>query len=124
MDMELNIIIKGLNIDIIPMVREDKIKAFVQWIFKTDQGDIKIKGGTLKLQDSKDGGKQFLSYNPPAIKGRFNKYFKILFIDNKDLFRSLCLATIKKYASITGEPTNITSIENEEVDIDDLPISQ
>lgn len=122
MDMELNIIIKGLNIDITPVVREDKIKAFVQWIFKTDQGDIKIKGGTIKLQDSKDKTKQFLSYNPPAIRSGFGKFFWAFWMDDKDLFRDLCSATIKKYASITGEPTNITSIENEEVDIDDLPI--
>lgn len=117
MDMELNIQITGLTIEVTPVIREDNIKAFVNWTFITDSGEWKVKNGTIRIKEF--GAVKKLSYDVPAIKGKI-RYNKTLFIDNLDLYKQFCKATIDKYVSLTGELPNDVSYE-EEVNIDDLP---
>lgn len=115
--MDIEIIIKHFSVKVIPAVRSDSIKAFVEWVFGSNVGEIKIRGGTIRLK-SFGSSKQVLSYEPPAY-GR--KYQKTIFIDNKELYKKLCDYTIKKYCDITGEI--VAGVEmNEDVDPDEIPI--
>lgn len=116
MEMDLNITITSFSVELKPIVRDDNIKAFVTWVFHTDQAKIKIKWGTIRLKEF--GAKKLLSYDPPAIKTRFG-YSKIIFIDNLELYKSLCRATIKKFCEETGElENNVLLNAEEEINID------
>lgn len=116
MNMELNIQITNLEIEIKPTVREDNIKAFVNLIFNSSQGDIKIKNGTLRLKSF--GTKQMLSYEVPAVKTA-HRYNKVFYLDNLELYKKICDAVIKEYSSVTGE---VIGLEQEEVNIDEIPV--
>lgn len=116
--MELRIKINSLETDISLQARTDNILAFVTWIFKTDVGDIKIKGGTIRRKDF--GSKPLLTYDVPAIKTRHG-YNKALFIDNKELFVQLCNFTIKKYCEESGDLPNSFS-NTEDINLDEIPL--
>ena len=118
MNMELQIIIHSLEVDISAQAREDNIRAFVIWIFKTNVGDIKIKGGTIRRKEF--GSKSLLSYEPPSIKGRQGKYNRTFFMDDKQLYLKLCAYTIKRYCEESGESGQDFS-HYEEVNPDDIP---
>ena len=118
-DLELNINITGFSAEIKPVIRQDNIKAFVTWIFRIDLGMIKIYGGTIREKPFGEHNKLILSYDPPAIKtGR--GYIKVMFIEDKQLFKTLCDYTINLYCKLTGEVRGILSAED--VNIDQIPI--
>ena len=117
MDMELNINIKGLEIEVTPVIRKDNIKGFIVWTFLTDNGELKIKGGTVRAKEF--GSQKLLTYDFPAYKAGF-KYHKALFMSNLELYKRLCKATIEKYCSLTGEFPN--EIPEEEINLDDIPL--
>lgn len=115
--MDIEIIIKNFSVKIIPIVRADSIKAFVEWVFGSDIGEIKIRGGTIRLKTF-GSSKQVLSYEPPTYG---SKYQKAIFLDNKELYKKLCDYTIKNYCDITGKV--LAGVEmNENVDPDEIPI--
>lgn len=93
--------LRSLDIAIRPVIRGDKIKAFITWIFKTTQGDLIIKGFTIRLKEL-HSGIEVLSCDAPAYKaaGQFRKSF---FFDNKDLYKHLCVETVRQYCKLTGE---------------------
>ncbi len=116
--MELRIKIYALETDLSLQARSDNILAFVTWIFKTDIGDIKIKGGTIRRKEF--GSKSLLSYDVPAIKTRHG-YNKAFFMDNKELFLKLSNFTIQKYCEESGEP--VSGFSNiEDINPDEIPI--
>ncbi|MEK7616578.1 MAG: hypothetical protein AAB414_00810 [Patescibacteria group bacterium] len=119
MDLELNINLTGFSAEIKPVIRQDNIKAFVTWIFRIDLGMIKIYGGTIREKPFGEHNKLILSYDPPAIKtGR--GYIKVMFIEDKQLFKRLCDYTIDLYCKLTGEVRGILSVED--VNMDAIPI--
>lgn len=82
-----------------PVVRSDKIRAFVVWTFKTLGGDLKIRGGTVRVKKL-SGGEEILAYDAPAyFAGRYRKSF---FWESED-YKRLCDETIKFYCHLTGE---------------------
>lgn len=117
MDMELNLNVKGLTIEVTPVVRKDNIKGFVIWTFITDCGEIKVKGGTVRIKEF--GSQKLLSYDFPAYKAGF-KYHKSVYMSNLELYKTLCKATVDKYCSLTGELPN--EIQDEEINLDDIPL--
>lgn len=115
--MDIELIIKHFSVKIIPTVRADSIKAFVEWVFGSNMGEIKIRGGTIRLKSFGDS-KEVLSYEPPAYG---KKYQKAIFIDNKEFYKKLCDYTINKYCDITGEI--LAGVEmNEDIDPDEIQI--
>lgn len=120
--MEIEIKITGFEVKVKPVVREDNIKAFVDWIFNTDQGVIKIHGGTLRVKLFGKNNKELLTYDAPAIRSR-SGYAKVLFIDNLEIFKKLCDYTLNEYYKITNElPNNVIFGESEDVDPESIPI--
>lgn len=117
MYMELNINIHSIEIEITAVARQDNILAFVDWIFKTDIGDMKLKGGTIRRKEFKSKTK--LSFDVPAIRSK-GGFIKAFFLDNKKVFLQLCAATVKKYCEETGELFEDFS-HYEEVNPDDIP---
>lgn len=93
--------LRSLEIALRPVIRGDKIKAFVTWTFKTTQGDLIIKGLTIR-QKELHTGVEVLSCDAPAYRaaGQFRKSF---FLDNKDLYKYLCMETVRQYCKLTGE---------------------
>lgn len=118
MEMVLDIHITKLTIEILPAVRNDNIKAFVNLIFHTDQGEIKIKNGTIRLKDF--GKAQKLSYDVPAVRTR-NAFRKCFFLNNLDLYKEICVAVLRAYEEQTGEKVNY-DIELEDISIDEIPV--
>lgn len=116
-DLELNIKIIGFSAEIKPVVRQDNIKAFVTWIFQTESGVIKVYGGTIRQKPFGEDSKLILSYDPPAI-GR--KFIKVIFIEDKELYKKLCRHTIDLYCQLTGEIRNNIS-GGEDVNMDEIP---
>ncbi len=110
--MKLDIQISDFSVKIKSVIRDDNIKGFVTWIFRTNQGDWKVYGGTIKLKSFGKNDRQLLSYDPPAYKtkGGFNKAF---FIDNLELYKKLCNYTVKIYCEISGELGNDIIFGNE-----------
>jgi len=121
--MEMNIIINQFEVEVKLVERSDNIKAFINWIFHTSEGQIKIRGGTMKLKQPKfaEEGETMLSYDVPAYRGKF-KYYGVLFIDNKNLFKKLCTETMRRYCEESGVPFDATKFIQEEVNIDDIPL--
>ena len=117
-NLELNINITGFSAEIKPVIRQDNIKAFVTWIFQTESGVVKVYGGTIREKPFGERSKLILSYDPPAIKtGR--GYIKTMFIEDKQLFKTLCDYTINEYCKLTGEVRGILSVED--VNMDEIP---
>ncbi|TSC85373.1 MAG: Uncharacterized protein G01um10147_1187 [Microgenomates group bacterium Gr01-1014_7] len=117
-NLELNINITGFSAEIKPTVREDNIKAYVTWIFKTESAAVKIYGGTIRVKPFGKDGKLILTYEPPAIRTR-GGYIKAMFIEDKQLFKTLCDYTINLYCKQTGEVRGILSVED--VNMDEIP---
>ena len=119
MKMDISIEIKSFFVEIRPTIREDNIKAFVNWVFSTNKGEIKIKQGTIRLKQF--GKKELLSYDLPAVRLKVG-FVKVFYMGNKELYKSLCEFTIKTYCQETGElPNKITPDVGEEIDLEDLP---
>lgn len=115
--MELDIHIKSVEVEVIVIARSDQIKAFVDWTFKTNTDDWKIKGGTIRYKEF--GSKKLLSYEVPAIRTR-KGYKKALYIADKELYLKLCNLSVQKFCELSGELPNNVIVE-EAVNIDDLP---
>ncbi|MBI2196128.1 hypothetical protein HYU45_00785 [Candidatus Daviesbacteria bacterium] len=118
-NLELNINITGFSVEVKPVIRQDNIKAFVTWIFLTESGVVKVYGGTIRIKPFGKDNKLILTYEPPAIKTR-GGYIKAMFIEDKQLFKTLCDYTINLYCKLTGEVRGILSPED--VNIDEIPI--
>lgn len=115
--MELDIKITSFDATIKAVIRNDNIKAFVDWIFATEIGVIKIHGGTIRLKPFGPNSTQILTFDGPAYGSHFTK---VLFIDNPQFYKRLCDFTVNKYCQETGEKQY--EVITEEVDINDLPI--
>lgn len=119
MKMDINIAINFFSVEIKPTIREDNIKAFVNWVFSTNKGEIKIKQGTIRLKQF--GTKELLSYDLPAVRLKVG-FVKVLYIANVELYKALCEFTIKAYCQETGElPNNITLESGDEINLEELP---
>lgn len=118
--MELNINITSFDVEIraIALSKPEGIVAYVSWIFHTPEFDIKITGCTIRRKLFGESQTSILSFEPPAIKGRF-KYYKTLFIDEKLLYKKLCQFTIKKYCQESGELYEEHPAE--EINLDEVP---
>lgn len=118
--MNINILMSKFNVEIKPVVRHDNIKAFVTWIFKTNQGELKIRGGTIREKPFGRNGRLKKSYDPPAVKLK-SGYLKAFFLDNKELYKKLCEETINGYNRETGEVPDIAIWGNEIDEKDETP---
>lgn len=115
--LELKIKITSFSVEINLMARSDNIRAFVAWIFQTDVGVWKLRGGTIRQKPFGRNGKLLLTYDPPAI----GKYFtKVIFIDNKEIYKRLCNYSIDEYCKLTGEIRNDVAMDKS-VDPDEMP---
>lgn len=117
--MDIDIKITGFNPEVKPIVRDDNIKAFVTWVFITDKGELKLKGGTVRLKAFGKNSKLILTYDSPAYRTGMG-YVKVMFFDNKELYKQLCDFTIDKYCLLTGETRN-DAVPEEEINIDEIP---
>lgn len=115
--MELEIKITNFSVEINPVVRSDNIRAFVAWIFQTDFGVWKLRSGTIRQKAFGRNEKLLLTYEPPAIG---KNYIKVIFIDNKELYKKLCNYSIDEYCKLTGEIRNNIAID-ENVDPNEVP---
>jgi hypothetical protein len=124
--MEIQINITSFEADVKPVIRDDEIKAFVTWFFESDNGKIKITGGTIKIKEFGQNKIKKLTFDGPAIKTKYGRFFKVLFIDNIPLYKQLCDYTIKKYIELSGElPPDIfwsEDYQTEEINLDDIPL--
>ena len=103
--------IETLEIQIRPVVRGDKIISFVVWTLKTSKGDLKIRGGTIKLKEL-PSGEELLSFDAPAYRAG-PRYFKSFFLES-DEFRRICAETVKFYCEQTGEvPPNYIFLDGD-----------
>lgn len=116
--MELEIKITNFSVEITPAARSDNIRGFVVWVFQTNSGVWKLKGGTIRQKAFGRNEKLLLTYDPPAIGRNFTK---VIFIDNKDLYKKLCNYSIDEYCKLTGEIRNDIAMD-ENVDPDEIPI--
>jgi len=102
--MNIEIKITELTIETIAVVgRKDNIRGFFVWKFKSDIGQIIVRGGTIREKEF--GSKTILSCEPPCYGPKFNKAF---IIENPELYVKLCNATIATYCKQSGDlPNNI-----------------
>lgn len=123
MNMEIKINITSFEPEVKVVVRDDDLKGFVTWIFMSDIGKVKIAGGTIRVKEFGVNKVRKLSYDVPAIKTKGNRYFKVFYIDNLDIYRQLCKTTIDKYiAESGGLPEGvILDSPDETVNPDDIP---
>jgi hypothetical protein len=120
MELDVNIQITKVVIEIPTLfANKGNIRGTVHWTFITNQGDIKVKWGTIRQKDF--GQRPILTYEPPAVQTKANHYLKSFFIDNKDLFRKLSDASVAAYCKESGEPLPSIVIE-EEINLDEIPI--
>lgn len=97
--------------------RKDNIRGFFVWKFRSNMGQIIVRGGTIREKEF--GTKRLLSCEPPCYRGG-NRFFKAFIIDNLEFYRKICNATINIYCSNSGElpnntifdPTDDDNIEN------------
>ncbi|MEK7168393.1 MAG: hypothetical protein AAB778_00090 [Patescibacteria group bacterium] len=113
--MELNIVIRKFELEITPVIRKDNIKGFVIWTFVTDRGELKIKGGTIRLKEF--GSKRILTYDFPAYRAGF-KFCKAVFMSDLELYKTLCNATVEQYCQMTGDLRS--EIFEAEINLDDI----
>lgn len=119
--MELDLDIKIIKVIIeVPTIFANKgmIKGSVHWTFVTNQGNIKVKWGTIRLKEF--GQKSVLTYEPPAVQTKAGHYLKSFFIENKELYIKLGNASVEAYCKESGEPMPNIVIE-EEINPDDIP---
>lgn len=117
-NLELEIKITNFSVEINPVARTDNIRGFVVWVFHTDVGIWKLKGGTIRQKAFGRNENLLLTYDPPAIGRNFTK---VIFIDNKELYKKLCNYSIDEYCKLTGEIRNDIAMD-ETINPDDLPI--
>lgn len=117
--MKINININSFIAEIKPVIRHDSIKAFVTWIFKTDSGEWIIRGGTIKEKPFGKNQKIIKTFDPPAIKTR-SGFYKVIFIDNKELYIKLCHASVDAYLQETGE-VHDDIVFGDEINSEDVP---
>lgn len=112
--MKIEIKITELIIETTAVVgREDNIKGFFVWKFKSDVGQIIIRGGTIREKEF--GTKRLLSCEPPCFKAGI-KYFKAFIVENLELYRKICDATIEAYCAQSGNlPNNIIFDPTDEI---------
>lgn len=104
MDIQINI--TSFEVEVKAVVRNDDIKGFVTWYFNSDLGRIKITGGRIMLKTFGKNDEPRLSYDGPAIKAGYGKYYKVFYLDNKEVYLKMCQASVEKYLEVTGELPN------------------